>query len=225
MNSTYNRVHEESITTWKFQRLELVLEYSQSSVLPAPLGIFEDLFLLCSSRSARRSAAYSGFFAAEGDFLGNMDRKQNLKGGQSSQDWFQWLSSMSFRNQWWVLRGWQGYFPPGISSDKPPSCKYTQKTCDIRLQRCICATCQSEVLRKSADAMGEALETWVRRNRAGEKKRRTALNTDSEDAAAASVFAVTSIQQHMEKVSSIYVSPSVLSCKLLSFYVSFSVDL
>jgi hypothetical protein len=114
---------------------------------------------------------------------------------------------MSFHNHWWVLRCWPsawGFFPPGVSRTGPPLCKNVPKVGDVisnkHLQTCLCVSCQSEVLRKSADAMGEALEAWVRRNRTGEQTR--GISTSSDHAAA--VFSAKSFQQHMEKVGRIY---------------------
>jgi hypothetical protein len=140
MNSTYNAVHDESVTTWKFQRLGLVLEFAQSSVLPAPLGIFEDLLLLCPSwcRFAGGSATSSHGArviweatlapAAPADSTSSAGCSRcSVKAGmrlpepvlnylRDARDWVQWMAAAMVVNlqlKWGGWTDWRGYFPQG----------------------------------------------------------------------------------------------------------------
>ena len=134
MNSTYNAVHDESITTWKFQRLGLVLEFAQSSVLPAPLGIFEDLLLLfqgwpgCRIASGPVASSHGArviWEATLGTSLAGCSRSRvKLEAGLrlpvplqnyllDARDWVQWMAAALVVNLQLKWGGWQGYFPKG----------------------------------------------------------------------------------------------------------------
>jgi hypothetical protein len=136
MNSTYNTVHDESVKTWKFQRLGLVLEFCNSSVLPAPLGILEDIFWIIRyifrlvdilgramlSNDRRSSAIYrsmawsaSQLFCTEE--LLDSSRVVLLPNDGASpwvkwlpEDWFEWRALASVRYQQRLWGGWFGYF-------------------------------------------------------------------------------------------------------------------
>ena len=226
MNSTYNAVHDESITTWKFQRLGLVLEFAQSSVLPAPLGIFEDVWLLCSCKPAGSALASShgtrALWAATCPQAGEgristvsscctgirgagvvlPDSDSALRYAQKARDWTEWMAAALVVNQQRSWGGWAGYFPPNWMlehktdfavttvdsgrSDNPSTDTDSVASPTQTQQYCNCAFCQqSTSLRQCADAVGEALEAWVRARAEGDKERTAALEAARAAAAAA----------------------------------------
>ena len=232
MNSTYNAVHDESITTWKFQRLGLVLELAQSSVLPAPLGIFEDLLMLCSCTTAGSSGAssrgaqviWAATFGADAD-IASMESCSSCKMGagtrlpataqrylRDARDWVQWMAAASVVNLQHTWGGWYGYFPQGWvwgqeeglklysrclnSSTQIPT---DEKTGDggrrPRLWMCPCEVCQASSLRRSADVMVEALESWARARSEGDKDRTAAVEAAAAAAAAAERMAKSQVEK------------------------------
>jgi hypothetical protein len=137
INSTYNAVHDESITTWKFQRLGLVLEFAQSSIFPAPFGIFEDIWLLCSCRHSRGSLASSygasslwtatffvsgrsikaGCCITGGAESMTVSKIPALRYAQRARDWVEWMAAALVINQQHASGGLRGYFPQNWTWD------------------------------------------------------------------------------------------------------------
>jgi hypothetical protein len=135
MNSTYNTVLDESVTTWKFQRLGLVLEFAKGSVLPAPLSIFEDLWALCSSARDGSSHGAGALWAATaaaaaevgdctaGGYTGPSPAAAPAAAwfGRGARDWFEWLAQACIMNQERTWARWPGFFPPGWDrGSRPP---------------------------------------------------------------------------------------------------------
>jgi hypothetical protein len=170
INSTYTLVHEASIDTWKFQRLGLVLEFSQGSAWPGPLCIVE-VFIRMAQQTA--SSSHSAFH-----FEAN-----------NVSDWFEWLTHIQLCDQ--LREGWFGsfYFPPGerealhkmypesksIGSVKRlgvliarSSHKLSNPTMSkLSLNKSSLHKQQTELMRQSADTVSNALHTWLRLRDAG----------------------------------------------------------
>jgi hypothetical protein len=53
MNSSYNEVLQRSRRAWKFQRLELVLEFTQDNLHVHPLSILRSLYVLLGAMLGR----------------------------------------------------------------------------------------------------------------------------------------------------------------------------
>jgi hypothetical protein len=165
MNSTYSKVQEESIATWKFQRLGLVLEFSQSSVWPGPLSVFEDVWLLlkslcCAKERMRRSTASSH---------GALECSA-LEEATVASDWFEWLARAGLRNQLWTWKGQLGgyfYFPPG--EEIKLSEQLFDNQCNGRYDDW---KGQAKNMRKNADIVGNALHTWLRLREDGDQERK-----------------------------------------------------
>jgi hypothetical protein len=136
-------VHEASNATWKIQRLGLVQEFFQCNVCPGPLGISEDFVRMLQQFS---SSPCSTFYF-EGKSLERFD------------DWFQWVAHANFRQMW--FQAWFGnfYFPPG--EWKVLRNLYSGRTFQKPLKSQLLEQ-QAEVMRHSADTVGNALHTWLR---------------------------------------------------------------
>ena len=169
-------MHDESVRTWKFQRVGLVLEFRNSSIAPAPLSLLEDLWLRCTMAPARGDASARGARELCPDDSPSLTRVCDGSAGALAPllDWHEWLALAAALNLRRLWRGWPGFFRPGADCGGllGARCGADDAGRSRRVRggagSCLCLQCQGRLLRTSADAVAVALEAWRRRR--GERK-------------------------------------------------------
>jgi hypothetical protein len=182
MNTKYGRILDKSKRYWKFQLLDVLLEYSVGTLLPAPFGVLQDLLMLLSPEYFRSNLTPHNKF-----FVSKLLEKIRDNDMYMADDWLELLHEEVRGERQWSSRFWCSWF---ISSLRV-SVRVTQAPQDLA-QDCPDDRPTINAQRDCAQAVCVALSSWSASKSLAQRVAASGLPVFSRDrhlSASSSVFA------------------------------------